>query len=260
MNDSKNINVVEIMKNIHREADEIFGKDIEENAYEDDIKKIRTIDFRNILRLEGEEFIDAIYSEVFAHKADEDALNRHLEALKSGKSKDSIIRDIMNSEKALNTKVTYYGLKEYDASDILQYDDLAFINNLYFKLLMRSPDESGAKRYLYRLQSGLFSKEEMIWIFVSSAEGQKAGVSIAGLSKAKILKKKIIRHLPLFNKLFEYKMALSFSLNSAEEMRELKEENEKLKDEIENLRNTQQRNYLMISRQLERLEQLRKDN
>ena len=246
----KKINVVEIMKKIHREADDLYGKD--EANFSGDKPKI--IDFRSKLKLEGRPFIESVYSETFGKNIDDNTLENYFKELQSGKSKDSIVRKIVDSAEKEGINIIYYGLTEYDAVDFTKYNDIAFINNIYYKLLMRSPDPKGANIYLYRLQSKAFSKEEIVKSFAESEEGVKHGVKVIGLSKTAVYGKKIIRHIPVINKIYERKIDLAFAVNQAKEIIELKDENKRINNELKNVISAHQRSNMMLSRQIEKLE------
>ena len=261
MSDSANkVNVVEIMKKIHLEADDLYGKDYDESTQTGGKKRTKSIDFRKILKLEGKDFVDEVYLEVFERSADDKEMENALNALGSGKSKDSFIRDIMNSDEADSLQINYFGLKEYDISDLTKYEGIAFVNNLYFKLLMRTPDASGAQRHLYRLKSRAFSKQDLIWVFLNSEEGQKAGVRVNGLSSKKILIKRVLRKNPLYNRIFEFRMAMAIASDQAQELHELRVENDRIKEELESLKSSSERHEMLWSRRLENIEALLKED
>jgi O-antigen chain-terminating methyltransferase len=70
----------------------------------------------------------------------------------------------------------------YKLSDLLGFHDEAFVRNAYKVILKREPDDAGFAEYLGNLRSGRYSKIDIVRSLRFSPEGQKANVSIDGLS------------------------------------------------------------------------------
>lgn len=72
--------------------------------------------------------------------------------------------------------------ERYKLSDLLGFHDEAFVRNAYKVILKREPDDAGFAEYLGNLRSGRYSKIDIIRSLRFSPEGQKANVSLEGLS------------------------------------------------------------------------------
>jgi len=72
--------------------------------------------------------------------------------------------------------------EHYKLSDLLGFHDEAFVRNAYKVILKREPDDAGFAEYLGNLRSGRYSKIDIVRSLRFSAEGQKANVSVEGLS------------------------------------------------------------------------------
>lgn len=89
----------------------------------------------------------------------------------------------------------------YHVNDLLQYHDHEFIWNAYRALLKREPDEEGYNGYLKRLRSGRRNKIDILSSLRTSPEGQRANVSIEGLSARAVVRR--LFHLPVLGYLAE---------------------------------------------------------
>jgi SAM-dependent methyltransferase len=83
-------------------------------------------------------------------------------------------------------------------SDLLVYQDRAFIHAAYWAVLHRAPDEGGAETYLKFLRGGA-SKIEILEFLHDSQEGRSISVSVRGLSR-KLFTLKLCK-LPIFGRL-----------------------------------------------------------
>ncbi len=77
----------------------------------------------------------------------------------------------------------------YDIGYLLGFHDETFIRNAYHVILKREPDDAGFAQFLKDLRSGRYSKIDILRSLRFSPEGQKAGVKIAGLSRASVFRK-----------------------------------------------------------------------
>src|SRR4051794_37939702 len=79
--------------------------------------------------------------------------------------------------------------EQYQLSDLLGYQDEAFVRNAYQVILKRDPDDAGLAEYLRQLRSGRYSKIDIATSLRFSPEGRNAKVSIAGLGNSSLLRK-----------------------------------------------------------------------
>ncbi len=77
----------------------------------------------------------------------------------------------------------------YHVNALLKYHDREFIWNAYKAILKREPDEGGLKDFLALLRSGTRNKIDILASLQSSAEGQRAGVTIEGLRTPALIRK-----------------------------------------------------------------------
>ncbi len=72
-------------------------------------------------------------------------------------------------------------LAYYKVTDFTQYDDIAFITNIYRGILQREPDEKGMQLYLNKLRTGELSKIEILSLIRLSEEGKFKNIRILGI-------------------------------------------------------------------------------
>ena len=72
--------------------------------------------------------------------------------------------------------------ERYELNDLLGFHDEAFVRNAYKVILKREPDDAGFADYLTKLRSGHYNKIDIIRSLRFSSEGQRANVSIEGLT------------------------------------------------------------------------------
>lgn len=70
---------------------------------------------------------------------------------------------------------------QYQLTDLLGFQDEAFVRNAYRVILKRDPDDAGLAEYLRQLRSGRYSKIDIVSSLRFSPEGRNANVQIAGL-------------------------------------------------------------------------------
>src|ERR1044071_5834368 len=78
---------------------------------------------------------------------------------------------------------------QYQLSDLLGFQDEAFVRNAYQVILKRDPDDAGLAVYLRQLRSGRYSKIDIVSSLRFSPEGRNANVQIAGLGNRSLLRK-----------------------------------------------------------------------
>lgn len=72
--------------------------------------------------------------------------------------------------------------KRYHVNDLLKFHGEDFVRNAYRALLLREPDNAGMAEHLQSLASGRFNKIDVLSSLHYSPEGQRSGVTVAGLS------------------------------------------------------------------------------
>jgi len=79
--------------------------------------------------------------------------------------------------------------EQYQISDLLGFNDEAFVRNAYKIILRREPDDSGFVQYLQHLRSGNYGKIDILRSLRFSAEGRNANVQIKGLGRLTAFRK-----------------------------------------------------------------------
>src|ERR1044072_5462173 len=78
---------------------------------------------------------------------------------------------------------------QYQLTDLLGFQDEAFVRNAYRVILKRDPDDAGLAEYLRQLRSGRYSKIDIVSSLRFSPEGRNANVQIAGLGNRSLFRK-----------------------------------------------------------------------
>jgi len=65
--------------------------------------------------------------------------------------------------------------------DFLKYDGVKFVEQVFRRILLRDVDENGATLYHSALETGRFSKEEVLCFVRYSQEGEDQGISVEGM-------------------------------------------------------------------------------
>ena len=71
---------------------------------------------------------------------------------------------------------------KYHINDLLKFHGEDFVRNAFRALLLRDPDDAGMAEHLQSLASGRFNKIDVLSSLHYSPEGQRSGVTVAGLS------------------------------------------------------------------------------
>lgn len=71
---------------------------------------------------------------------------------------------------------------KYHVNDLLKFHGEDFVRNSYRALLLREPDSAGMTEHLQSLATGRFNKIDVLASLHNSPEGQRSGVTVAGLS------------------------------------------------------------------------------
>lgn len=79
--------------------------------------------------------------------------------------------------------------EQYPIDYLLGFHDEAFVRNAYKVILKREPDDAGFSQAVKNLRSGRYSKIDILRSLRFSAEGQKAGVAVKGLTRASLFRR-----------------------------------------------------------------------
>ena len=89
-----------------------------------------------------------------------------------------------------------FKIKElYTIDEFLQYYDSVFLENIYWAILGRAPDEEGKKINLKLLRSGEATRTEILLALRFCPEGREKGVKILGIEKERTLVR--LRRIPI---------------------------------------------------------------
>jgi 2-polyprenyl-3-methyl-5-hydroxy-6-metoxy-1,4-benzoquinol methylase len=78
---------------------------------------------------------------------------------------------------------------QYQIDYLLGFHDEAFVRNAFKVILKREPDDAGFSQFVKNLRSGRYSKIDILRSLRFSAEGEQAGVSVKGLTRASLFRK-----------------------------------------------------------------------
>jgi O-antigen chain-terminating methyltransferase len=79
--------------------------------------------------------------------------------------------------------------QQYEIDYLLGFHDEVFVSNAYKVILKREPDDAGFSQFVKNLRSGRYSKIDILRSLRFSAEGQRAGVAVKGLTRASLFRK-----------------------------------------------------------------------
>jgi len=94
----------------------------------------------------------------------------------------------------------------YHVEDLLRYHGETFVRNAYRAILKRDPDRAGMADQLASLAGGRFNKIDVLASLRSSAEGERAGVKISGLTWPVTIRR--LQRIPVIGYLFELAVAM----------------------------------------------------
>jgi len=94
----------------------------------------------------------------------------------------------------------------YHVEDLLRYHGETFVRNAYRAILKRDPDRAGMADQLASLAGGRLNKIDVLASLRSSAEGERAGVKISGLTWPVTIRR--LQRIPVIGYLFELAVAM----------------------------------------------------
>ena len=161
-----------------------------------------------LLKKEGEEFIEAVYAALLSRAADVSGKKQYLQRLATGTSKVQVLHEIFTSPECQTNGNQLFGLSEAVApeslssasahfaldvphepgqitcaEDLLRYDGRLLIEYAFITLLKRPADAEGAKYYLERLTNGT-AKSQIVYEIFTSPECFESGAGLPGVREA----------------------------------------------------------------------------
>ena len=136
--------------------------------------------------LEGGNFIEALYCWLLGRKPDETGLKDYEKRLAAGEPKQALYEAVCGSEERRRL-VCRTTKDEHEADgrtvefwDLMQFDDAAFVANVFRKILGREADPASASNWLIALRNGVVSKAGLVFEISISQEGIARGIYING--------------------------------------------------------------------------------
>lgn len=148
-----------------------------------------------LLKYEGDEFLEEVYSSILNRKPDPSGFNSFRALLQKGASKHWIIWCIKNSEEGKNNNIEIIGLIEPKTlNELLDLDRHKFIQETYKTLLWREADPEGLQHFLTQLEKGA-SKLSVLSEIAYSSEAQKTSTEFTKIYSVKPPLKFIVKKL-----------------------------------------------------------------
>jgi hypothetical protein len=158
----------------------------------------RTCQLRDILTLDGAEFLGQAYLLMLGRPIDPQGFRNYDSQLRAGAGKISILAELHWSQEgqafganvpdllpllASAGTVASGEMSVRDVQELLALDDVAFVDGTYRILLGRTPDTAGFSHYLRLIRAGA-SKMRIVSRLRFSAEGRRRVRSLPGLKRA----------------------------------------------------------------------------
>ena len=137
-------------------------------------------------KLEGEDFVHAIYGRILCRNADEGGLAAHIGALKAGTTKETLIFNMVASHEALakNVMIRDFRVKAVPFEQLLSIsDDWEFIRASFIAILGSDMDAKAMEDYGNGLLSGIIDRLDIVLSLMDSDKAKTVGTDISGLSK-----------------------------------------------------------------------------
>ena len=94
---------------------------------------------------------------------------------------DAILAEVQEiSQRPVPTPLRPRLPERIQASELARYDDAAFVENAYLRILHRDADVVGGCQYLLKLRSGELSKDDVMFSLRMSREGEQVGGIVEG--------------------------------------------------------------------------------
>jgi Domain of unknown function (DUF4214) len=156
----------------------------------------RTLSVQDVLRLRGPEFVNQAYMSIIGRPPDVATCRRYVGRLWDGADKLDLLLEIFEAnpnaskipdsarfeESVRNLRGSLYPVAG-NIRELLELDDVDFIDCAYKTLLGRAPDATGLRNYLQLLRSGA-SKMRVVARICFSTEGRRRFPALPGLKRA----------------------------------------------------------------------------
>ena len=156
---------------------------------------------RDLIRYDGRDFVDRVYSELLRREPDPRGYAHRLQEAKRGWSgKISILAELVASPEGRSRNLRVRGLllarawrkwgrRDACLLDLLRYDGSEFVDQVYARVLHRDPDSRGYAHRLAEAERGWPGKIGILTELVASPEGQSRKIRIRGLLLARAWRK-----------------------------------------------------------------------
>jgi hypothetical protein len=152
---------------------------------------------RDLLALDGTEFIQQAYRCVLGREADPAGLRDYGARLAAGTSKEQLVADMRCDPEGQRQRASLQGLDDlvrrvqtgHDSFGDVSLDDLltlhgdVFVRAAYLVLFKREPDPQGQARYVEVLRAG-FSNMHVLKALYEAPEAREKAAALPGLPKA----------------------------------------------------------------------------
>jgi len=156
---------------------------------------------RDLIRYDGRDFVDRVYSELLRREPDPRGYAHRLQEAKRGWSgKISILAELVASPEGRGRNLRVRGLllarawrkwgrRDACLQDLLRYDGSEFVDQVYARLLHRDPDPRGYAHRLAEAKHGWSAKIGILAELVASPEGRSRNLRVRGLLLARAWRK-----------------------------------------------------------------------
>ena len=139
------------------------------------------MDCKDILKLNGKDFIEEAYLKILLRNADSGGLDNFSNKLSQGISKERIILELCTSSEGLikNVPIDKIVFDEYSIKDLIALEDASFVKATFLVLFGRTPREEEAENISDLLKEG-FDKKLIINALIESNQDKLKVKKIIG--------------------------------------------------------------------------------
>ncbi|WP_189597338.1 DUF4214 domain-containing protein [Paenibacillus elgii] len=159
---------------------------------------------RNLLLLEGDEFVWELYRQFFFREADPEGFHSHMNGLKAGVPKTSFLLLFLQSSEAERLYSPSQSPAKYPHTTFIgsfhrinHVTDVEFVYCLYQNLLLRQPDLPGLHSHIHHLSLGL-SRVRVLCSFIESGEFQEKVHAVPPLAAPPLPHTQSFKHIGIF--------------------------------------------------------------
>lgn len=159
---------------------------------------------RNLLLLEGEEFIWELYRQFFFRDADPEGFQSHLNGLNAGVPKTNFLLYFLQSSEAERLYSSSQSPAKYPHTTFIgifhrinHVTDVEFVYYLYQDLLLRQPDLPGLHSHIHHLSLGL-PRVRLLCSFIESGEFREKIHAVPTLAAPLLPHSQSFKHIGMF--------------------------------------------------------------